>query len=125
MNTSPDMVAASMKMVAALGTVLAVILALLYGLRRMSGRRLGSTRKKSIQVLENHYLGLKKSISLVRVPGKVLVIGITGDRINLLDRLDEEMVDRAILSDASAPFGSLLSRQLKKPGKGFGEKETR
>ncbi len=125
MTTSPDMISVGIKMIAALGTVLAMIFILLYGLRRLSGQRLGNARGKRIEVVESHYLGVKKTISLVRVPGKVLVLGIAGDRINLLDRLDEDVVETAISPDAPAPFGSLLSGQLKKLGDGFKGKEKR
>jgi flagellar protein FliO/FliZ len=52
---------------------------------------MGAAVGKRIHVLESHYMGVKKTISLVQVPGKVLVLGISGDRINLLDTLDDEI----------------------------------
>jgi flagellar biosynthetic protein FliO len=123
MNASADLLIVGVKMVAALGTVLALIVVLLYGLRRISGQRLGNARTKRIEVIESHYMGMKKTISLVRVPGRVLVLGIAGDRINLLDRLDDDLADASITDDAPMPFGSLLSGQLKKLGNGLKGKD--
>jgi flagellar biosynthetic protein FliO len=116
MNAAPDMITAGLKMIAALGVVLALILFLLYGLRRMSGQRLGPLGGKRIQVVESHYLGVKKSIALVQVPGKVLVLGLTADRINLLDTLDETSIDTPSAPNETKSFGPLLSERLKKIG---------
>lgn len=123
MNGTPDMITAGLKMVASLGVVLAMILLLLYGIRRLSSQRMGAAGGKRIQVLESHYMGVKKTISLVRVPGKVLVLGISGDRINLLDTLDEDTVQQETPPGVSTSFGPLLSDRLRKIGNGFKRKE--
>jgi flagellar protein FliO/FliZ len=125
MSATPDMLAAGLKMIASLGLVLAIILSLLYASRKLAGRRMGAGGGKRIQVLESHYLGVKKSISLVRVPGKVLVLGLAGDRINLLDTLDEETVRQASPPEAPPAFGPIFAERLKKLGKGFMGKEDR
>jgi len=119
MNTAPDMITAGLKMIASLGVVLAVILGLMVALRKVSRQRTGGTGGKRIQVLENHYMGVKKTISLVSVPGKVLVLGISGDRINLLDTLDENIVAQQMPTGESKPFGPMLSDRLKQLGSGF------
>jgi flagellar protein FliO/FliZ len=123
MNGTPDMITAGLKMIASLGVVLAMILVLLYGVRRLTSRRLGASGGKRIHVLESHYMGVKKTISLVRVPGKVLVLGISGDRINLLDTLDDDLVQQETPPGDSRPFGPILSDRLKKIGSGFKRKE--
>ncbi|MBR9986359.1 MAG: flagellar biosynthetic protein FliO [Desulfosarcina sp.] len=123
MNGTPDMITAGLKMIASLGVVLAMILFLLYGIRRLTSQRMGAAGGKRIQVLESHYMGVKKTISLVRVPGKVLVLGISGDRINLLDTLDEDIVQQEAPPGASTSFGPILSDRLKKIGNGFKRKE--
>jgi flagellar protein FliO/FliZ len=125
MNGTPDMITAGLKMIASLGVVLAMILLLLYGIRRLSSQRMGVGGGKRIEVLESHYMGVKKTISLVRVPGKVLVLGISGDRINLLDTLGEEILAQASPSAPSTSFGPILSDRLKKIGSGFKRKEDR
>ena len=122
MNPMPDLMIAGLKMIAALGVVLAVVLLLLYGVRKLASQRIPAGCAKRIQVLESHYMGVKKSIALVRVPGKILVLGLCQDRINLLDTLDDTLADISMVSPAkdsagdgpSAPFGSLLAGRLKK-----------
>ena len=116
MNATPDMITAGLKMIASLGVVLALILALLYGLRRLTGQRPGRGGGNRIQILESHYVGVKKTISLVRVPGKVLVLGITGDRISLLDTLDGDSIESTPPEVAPLSFGPLLADRLKKFG---------
>ncbi len=126
MSPMPDLMLAGIKMIAALGVVLALVLLMLVGLRKLAGQRIGGGSAKRIQVLESHYMGVKKSIALVRVPGKVLVLGLCGDRINLLDTLEETLADTAMAASdsdrssdgtgdgTSGPFGSLLAGRLKK-----------
>lgn len=48
----------------------------------------GKKNSRYIKVLENCYVGEKKSISLVKVPGSVLILGITGDKITFLSKID-------------------------------------
>lgn len=53
------------------------------------GVKLGIKRDaRMIEVVSNHYLGPKKSIAVVRIRGKLLVVGITNDSINLITQLD-------------------------------------
>jgi flagellar biogenesis protein FliO len=96
-----------------------MILCLLYGARKLTRQRTGGGGGRRIEVLESHYMGVKKTISLVRVPGKVLVLGITGDRINLLDTLDDDIVQQQIPEDEPKSFGPILSDRLKRIGSGF------
>jgi flagellar protein FliO/FliZ len=123
MNGTPDILTAGLKMIASLGVVLVMILALLYGLRKLTRQRVGAGGGKQIQVLESHYMGVKKTISLVHVPGKVLVVGVAGDRINLLDTLDEDHVLSRMASDEPESFGPVLSRRLRQLGRGWKGKE--
>ena len=122
MTGTPDMLTAGLKMIASLGVVLAMILGLLYGIRKITRQRMGSTSGKRINVLESHYMGVKKTISLVSVPGKVLVVG---DRINLLDTLDEDVVHQQTPAVESKSFGPMLSDRLKKLSGGLNGKEDR
>lgn len=125
MNGAPDMIAAGLKMTAALGVVLALILFLLYGLRKVTGQRLQAMGGKRIKVLESHYMGIKKSIALVQVPGKILVLGLSADRINLLETLDENSIGTSMPIDEEKSFAPLLTEKLKKIGKpSKGRKES-
>src|SRR5262249_32274810 len=42
-----------------------------------------------------HYLGPKKSIAVVRIQGRLLVVGITNENINLISQLEDAMMDES------------------------------
>ena len=48
----------------------------------------GGSKAKMIEVVANHYLGPKKSISVVRIGTRMLVLGVTNESINLITQLD-------------------------------------
>lgn len=89
MNYAPDLTVTAVKMVLSL----VLVLAILWGLRRWTQHRLpqgqAADGRRLIQVLGTHYLGVKKSLTIVQVPGTILVLGISADRINLLTRIDD------------------------------------
>jgi flagellar protein FliO/FliZ len=124
MSGSPDMMVAGLKMIAALGFVLAILFMLLFALRRLSGGRIGAGKGNRIQIVESHYMGVKKSISLVQVPGKVLVVGITSDRMQLLDTLSEEIEFQQDPIQTPTSFGSMLFERLQKAKGGRKEGEN-
>jgi flagellar protein FliO/FliZ len=67
-------------------------------LGRIAKRGLGRDGSM-IEVLSTHYLGPKKSIAVVRVAGRLLVLGVSSDSINLITQLSGE--------DALADAGAL------------------
>lgn len=107
-----ELVPAALKMITALLVVVGGLVLMVYFLRRISGFRSGRFEHGWINVLATGSLGLKKHISLVQVPGEILVVGISGERINLLtsikdpaliNRLKEQMTEKP-----GAPFGQYL-----------------
>lgn len=56
---------------------------------RFAKKGIGGLRAKErmIEVLSTHHLGPKKSIAVVRVVGRVLVLGVSNDAINLITQL--------------------------------------
>ena len=95
MNATPDMMATTLKMVAALALVLAVLGVFFYISKRVMRKDAGTAGGKMIRVLASQYIGMKKNISLVQVPGAILVVGIAGDSIRLLTRIDDpEVLER-------------------------------
>ena len=77
-------------MLMALGIVLGGLLLVFYVAKRMFRREDGGSKEKLIRVLGSYYIGVKKSISLVEIPGAILVLGITNDNISLLSRIEDE-----------------------------------
>ncbi len=63
--------------------------------------RLGLTRKSAglIEVVATHYLGPKKSIAVVKVGSRKLVLGITDESINLITQMEGDEGDDSDLLD--------------------------
>lgn len=98
MSESPDLTLAALKMLISLGVVLAII----WVLYRLGKKNLAmgpsGGKAKMMRVLESQYLGLKKNITMVKVPGAVLVLGISADRVNLLSRIDDPAMVEGIVA---------------------------
>ena len=95
MNATPDMLSTALKMLAALGLVLGGLGVFFFFAKRVMHKNIGRNQDKLIHVLANQYLGMKKNISAVQVPGAILIIGISGDSIRLLTKIeDPEILER-------------------------------
>jgi len=95
MNYNPDLLSTVLKMITALVIVLGGLFIVFYFLRRILKRDVGGSGEKLIRVLASSYIGVKKNISLIEVPGSILVIGVTSDNICLLTKIeDEEILNR-------------------------------
>lgn len=101
MSTGPDLMSTALQMVTALGLVLGGLFVVFYLMRRLLKRDIGGSRDQLIKVLANQYLGIKKNIALVEVPGAVLVIGISNDTISLLTKIEDSAILGGIQPDKS------------------------
>jgi flagellar protein FliO/FliZ len=101
MSNPPDLTMAAVKMVLSLMMVLAII----WALYRVAKKRLplaqGHSNGKMLKVIENQYLGLKKTITMVQVPGSILVLGVSPDRVNLLTQIDDPEVIKGITASTN------------------------
>lgn len=88
MNLQPDLIETAMKIIFALGLILAVMVLLTFGLRRILGRGDG-IKGNLVDILASKYIGVKKYISVIEVPGNILILGITNDNISLLAKIDD------------------------------------
>lgn len=100
------------RILAALLVIIVVIYLGVFLLRRMSGNRLGSGRGKTIQVIEQTYLAPKKSVCLLKLADRAVLIGITDAAITLLtelewDSLPPEVVKK--LAESPAGFSGFLN----------------
>jgi flagellar protein FliO/FliZ len=59
-----------------------------------------------IKVLQQHYLGPKKSLAIVRVAGESILIGITDNNINMIKSLS--LLDDEVPEEAPQSFGKVL-----------------
>ena len=86
--TATPLMADGLKMIAVLVFVVGGLVFLnVYVRRQLHAGKGGNGRR--IRVLESTHLGVKKSIAMVQVPGAVLVLGVTTERIILLERIDD------------------------------------
>ncbi len=101
MTTTPDVASSAFQMLIALGIVLGGLLVVFYLMKRYLKRDVGGPNGQLIRVIANRYIGVKKNIALVEVPGSILVIGVSNDKISLLTKIE----DQAILD-----FGLIITR---------------
>ena len=95
MNYHPDLLSTALKMITALVIVLVGLFIVFYFLRRILKKNVEGSSEKLIRVLSSSYIGVKKTISLIEVPGSILVLGVTSDNICLLTKIeDEEILNR-------------------------------
>lgn len=120
MSPEPQFMEAAFKMLAGLVIVTGLILAFWYVARKY-GRQGGELlAEKPIRVLANSCIGIKKHISLVQVPGTILVLGITQDRITCLTQIDGDAWQEAVAAgDRTGGEPATFMAQLKKEMAGF------
>ena len=92
MNSAPDIVSSTLKMLTALGIVMGGLLVVFYFMKRFLKRDIGGSKEQLIKVIASQYLGIKKSISIVEVPGSILVVGVSNDNISLLTKIEDKVV---------------------------------
>ena len=89
MNPAADLTTPIMQTAAALAVVLGGMFGLVYIARRLMRRNGVASAHPLIRVVDHHYLGFKKQISLIQVPGALLVLGLSNDSICLLTKIDD------------------------------------
>jgi len=89
MSAGPELIPSALKLVAALATVLGGMFVAVHFARRYLRTSGGAARHELVRVIASRPIGVKKSVALVEVPDGVLVLGLSGDRIQLLSRIDD------------------------------------
>ena len=92
MNTAPEIVSTAFRMLTALGIVLGGLLVCVYFIKRFLKKDVGGSKEQLIKVIASQYIGIKKNISLVEIPGSILVVGVSNDNISLLTKIEDEVV---------------------------------
>lgn len=113
MTVPPDFTSSALNMLTALIIVLIGLGALYLAAKRFLHRGITGQSDHPIRVLTSQYVGVKKNIALVEVPGAVLVVGITNERMSLLDKInDPVLLDQLRSRDEEETVG--FSNQLSK-----------
>jgi flagellar protein FliO/FliZ len=108
MNTMPELLPAALKMLAALAAVLGGLFVLRHVARRTLQRSGGPSPARLVRVVASQSIGVKKAVTLVEVPGCVLVLGVSSDRVQLLTRLDDPQVLERVHSHTGMETASFL-----------------
>ena len=92
MITAPDMLSTAMQMLTALGIVLGGLIVVFYFMKRFLKRDAGGSKEPLIKVIASQHIGIKKNISLVEIPGSILVVGVSNDNISMLTKIEDKVV---------------------------------
>lgn len=89
------------KMLTTLAFVVGLMFLLFYIFKKLVAKQgMFGTADKPIRVLSTGFLGPKKSIAMVEVAGRVLILGVANEQITLLSSLeDEDEVARLVNND--------------------------
>lgn len=85
----PSLLGSSLKMLAALGVVVGILL-LIYAASRKGFGILPQKKSGLIQVLETRPLGGRKFLCVVKVRGREMLLGLSNDRIECLSQLPSD-----------------------------------
>ncbi|MFZ0241017.1 MAG: flagellar biosynthetic protein FliO [Desulfobacterales bacterium] len=112
MTGTPEMLPSLLQMLASLAVVLGGLLLTLWFFKRFARTRSAGAGNRMIRLLASSTIGLKKTISLVEVPGAILILGLTGDRISLLGRIEDPETMRKVRAEvplkSAVPFAEQL-----------------
>jgi flagellar biogenesis protein FliO len=86
---------------------------MLYFSRRLSGISSARVEDRLIRVLASGSVGMKKNISLVEVPGEILVVGIAGERINLLTSIKDPDIINSLKERSNGKYTTAFGQHLK------------
>ena len=112
-----DMTATAVTLLGALAVLLGGLWAVLYGVRRLTARGGLAAQGRTLRVLGSTYVGVKKTVTLVEVPGAVLVLGVTPERISLLKSIeDKDLIGQMTGSDRGGG-GASFTDHLKRFGR--------
>jgi flagellar biosynthetic protein FliO len=94
----------ALNVLSSLVIVLGILVVALYVSKRfLKNEHLGS-KGKIVRVLSSTYIGMKKSISLVEIPGSILVLGLSNDNITLLSKIEDKDTQEIVKgSDSTKP----------------------
>ena len=91
------------KLLKSTGIVIVIIVVTVYFLRKKFGIKTGmSGRKRYVHIVDTVPLGPKKYVHLVKVPGRVLLIGATSERIQALTEITEKDIVESIETESKS-----------------------
>lgn len=100
------------KFLESMGLVIVIIVVTIFLLRKKLGIKTSmSRRKRYVHIVDTVSLGSKKYIHLIKIPGKVLLVGATNERIQSLTEITEkEIVDSIDIESQGGEFIRFFKR---------------
>jgi len=104
--TSPINFPKTTKVMESLGIVIIIIVVVVYLLRRKLGIKTSINKKKRyISIIETTSLGAKRYIYFIKIPGKLLLIGASNEKMQTLTEITEkDIVDSVDTEIRSGEF---------------------
>ena len=107
------------KLVSALVIVVVCIYVGVYLLRKLMGKKYSGNRRNTVlEVLETTYVAPKKSVSLLRVADKAVLVGTSENQISVLTELDPEQTREVLAAiepeTETENFGNLFKTATEK-----------
>ncbi len=114
------------------GALLVVIAAIylgLYALKRLTMRKYNGRSRHLLEVLETAGIAPKKTVSLIRVADKAVLVGMTDTHITVLTELDRQQTEEILAvqhqeEEAKEPSFAHLLKSWTRRMKQVGEKEN-
>lgn len=100
MNLSPEIYPTAIRMIIVLIIFLLCMLTIFYLSKKVLKKGSKENGSNYIKIIESKYVGLKKSITLIYVPNKILILGISNEKINLLSEIkDKNIIDELVVKN--------------------------
>lgn len=94
---------AVVKMISALAVVVICVYFGLYLLKRLTGKRSGAGLKNDVlEVLQTTHLGPHKTISLVKIGNRAVLVGVTDQQISPITELDQRETEEILAVEPAA-----------------------
>lgn len=117
---------AIVKLLSALAIVIVALYGGLYLLKRMmTTRRTASARQAALEVIESAYVGPKKTVSLVRVGNKAVLVGVTDQQISMLTELSPAETADLLVPTPQTKSAETFAQMFKRTTDKFREMQTR
>jgi flagellar protein FliO/FliZ len=94
------------RMLGSLALVIALLVLLLWSLRKLQGKMNSHNAGRRLQIVESLSVGTRQKIALIRVGEREVLIGISPTQINGIASWPDGTMQPADLQDSSFPFAS-------------------
>ncbi len=125
---SPGLFSTLMRVIMALAVTLGLIMLTVWGLKWIWGKKGWNKwveEGKAVRVLATTYLSPRKTIYLLEVGKRILVVGVGGDQMNCLDVIREPEEVEALLGATQQGFPKIFNRVMRGNDTADQEAETR